>query len=200
MSLKYVPLVDLSKASPKEPSHIPGVHYKAAFPSIGRAKLQWRQCQGYHFGVLCCLVVAGTVLITNTILTIVAAAKSGVSDGLGILQTGDCKKTKSVDRWLHLLINILSTLLLGASNYCMQCLSSPTRRELNKAHSTSTWLDIGIPSTRNLRRIARFRLVLWLLLALPSIPLHFLYNRAVFSATSFQDNSVFIVTEARRWK
>ena len=64
----------------------------------------------------------------------------------------------------------------------MQCLSSPTRSEIDKAHGQGVWLDIGVPSVRNLRRLSTTRIVLWYLLAISSIPLHFLYNSAVFSS------------------
>lgn len=94
--------------------------------------------------------------------------------------------------WLHLAINVLSTVLLGASNYCMQCLSSPTRGDVDKAHSKGVWLDIGVPSVRNLRRISGRRFALWCLLAVSSIPLHFLYNSAVFTTLAAQSYSIFI--------
>ena len=95
---------------------------------------------------------------------------------------------------MHLAINILSTLLLGASNYSMQCLSSPTRSDIDKAHSQGIWLDIGVPSVRNLRRLSTTRIVLWWLLAISSIPLHLLYNSAVFSTLSAQQFNAFLVT------
>ena len=76
----------------------------------------------------------------------------------------------------------------------MQCLSSPTRSEIDKAHSQGIWLDIGVPSVRNLRRLSKTRIVLWWLLAISSIPLHLLYNSAVFSTLCTQQYSTFIVT------
>ena len=74
--------------------------------------------------------------------------------------------------WLHLAINVLSTILLSASNYCIQCLSSPTRQEVNKAHANAEWLDIGVPSIRDLRYIGWRRIITWWLLGLNSVPLH----------------------------
>ncbi|MCJ1458534.1 hypothetical protein MMC28_008907, partial [Mycoblastus sanguinarius] len=86
------------------------------------------------------------------------------------------------------------TLLVGASNYSMQCLSSPTRGEINKAHNQKIWLDIGVPSFRNLRRLSFYRITLWWLLAVSSIPLHLLYNSAVFSSLSARQYNLFLVT------
>lgn len=79
-----------------------------------------------------------------------------------------------MNSYLHFAINLLSTILLSSSNYCMQCLSAPTRKEVNTAHAKGVWLDIGIPSMRNLRYIDRRRVILWGLLGLSSLPLHLL--------------------------
>lgn len=114
----------------------------------------WRKINGYHFGVICCAWISGSVLIINTIATIWGSATFGVKGGLGTIQDGSCTTTKNLGFWLHLVINVLSTLLLGASNYSMQCLSSPTRSEVDEAHRKHQWLDIGVPSVRNLKRIS----------------------------------------------
>jgi len=105
-------------------------------------------------------------------LTVWAATKFGVSGGIGTIQQGPCNIIKKTGLWLHIAINILSTALLGASNYCMQCLCSPTRLEVESAHARKIWLDIGIQSFRNLKRVSRGRMILWLTLAASSIPLH----------------------------
>ena len=52
----------------------------------------------------------------------------------------------------------------------MQCLGSPTRDEIDKAHAKGRWLDIGVPTMRNLLNINAKRTVLWVLLALSSAP------------------------------
>lgn len=94
---------------------------------------------------------------------------------------------KEASRWLHLMVNILSTALLAASNYCMHCLSAPTRQDIDEAHSKRRWLDIGVPSIRNLRSISKARVFLWSLLAISSIPLHLLYNSALISTQASQE-------------
>ncbi|PLB52255.1 hypothetical protein P170DRAFT_350349 [Aspergillus steynii IBT 23096] len=100
-----------------------------------------------------------------------------------ILYTGSCQTVRRLSIALHLLINILSTSLLCASNYGMQCLSAPTRKDIDRAHRRGKWLDIGVPSMRNLGRIPRRNALLWMLLALSSLPLHLLYNSIIFSTT-----------------
>lgn len=86
----------------------------------------------------------------------------------------DCSLMKKMSMWLHLAINVLSTVLLSASNYCMQCLSSRTREEVDRAHANGMWLDIGVPSVRNLQHISWRRAITWWLLGLSSVPLHLL--------------------------
>ena len=117
---------------------------------------------------------AGTVLVFNLILTIWASTNFKVINGLGTLYRGDCQTVSRLDTGLHVLINIFSSLILGASNYTMQVLCSPTRRDIDTAHRKGTWLDIGVPSVRNLWRVQKGRALLWWLLGLSSIPMHFL--------------------------
>lgn len=76
----------------------------------------------------------------------------------------------------------------------MQCLSSPTRSEIDKAHGQGIWLDIGVPSVRNLRRLSTSRIVLWWVLAISSVPLHLLYNSAVFSTLCARQYDVALVS------
>lgn len=76
-------------------------------------------------------------------------SRFGYENGIATVQKGSCSGTKTLDLWIHLVINVLGTLLLGASNYTMQCLSSPTREEIDKAHLRKIPLDIGVPSLGN---------------------------------------------------
>ena len=141
--------------------------------------------------VFVCTATAGSVLIINLILTSWASLKYGLEDGIATIQEGECRKTKDLSLWLHLAINVLSTVLLSASNYCMQCLASPTREELDRAHERRMWLDIGVPSVRNLRGISWYKIWLWSSLALSGIPLHLLYNSAVFSTLAAVEYTVY---------
>lgn len=75
---------------------------------------------------------------------------------------------------LHILINIMSTVLLTSSNYAMQVLCALTRQEIDRAHGLGQWLEIGLVSLRNLRSIERKRAVLWCLSVVSSAPLHLL--------------------------
>ena len=149
---------------------------------------------GWRVGVTICAITAGAVFTVNLAVTIWAATKFGIQKGVGTIQDGNCAEIRSLSLWLHIAINGLSTLLLSASNYTMQCLSSPTRDEVDKAHRQGIRLDIGVPSMRNLRLISWNRIILWWLLALSGIPLHFLYNSAVFSTLFVQDYTVYAIS------
>ena len=170
-------------------------------PLLGTSKSQdvdngsgrgWKRFQGWRMGATLSAIGAATILLFNIILTIAASARSPGHGGLVNIQEGSCSESDRLDFWLHLLINALSTILLAASNYCMQCLSSPTRKDIDKAHAQHRWLDIGVQSFRNLGSISGYRLCLWWLLALSSIPLHLLYNSAVISTQASQEYDVFV--------
>jgi hypothetical protein len=131
-----------------------------------------RLLQGWRFGVMCCAIATFIVFLINLAGTLWGLTHQ--ASERGVIFEGDCQEVHRTNTVSHLLINLLGTVLLSSSSYSMQCLSAPTRREVNQAHLKGVWLDIGVPSFRNLRHIRKFRVVLWALLALSSLPLHLL--------------------------
>jgi hypothetical protein len=133
-----------------------------------RERQKWRTTL-FTFVILAC-----AVLVINTGFLAWAVCARGTTDGVGVLYEASCEATKRANIGVHLIINILSSALLGASNYCMQCLSAPTRSEVDKAHHIGKWLDIGIPSLRNVvsASFGTRKKVCWWMLALSSLPLH----------------------------
>jgi len=113
------------------------------------------------------------------------------ANGVGTLFQGSCSTVREVNVYVHLVVNILSTLLLCSSNYCQQILAAPNREELGRAHARRNWLHIGVPNLRNLWHVGRDRSVLWILLFLSSVPLHLLFNSVVF--TNLQANEYAII-------
>ncbi|KAM0717739.1 hypothetical protein Q7P37_007591 [Cladosporium fusiforme] len=99
----------------------------------------------------------------------------------GTLKSGDCSKVKTYSRLIHVGINVLSSALVAASNFSMQILVAPSRYTIHEAHKNKKWVQVGVPSVRNLIRIEWYRSMLWILMALSSLPLHFLYNSVVYS-------------------
>ncbi|KAF5528355.1 hypothetical protein CGCA056_v000115 [Colletotrichum aenigma] len=116
-------------------------------------------------------------------------------DGVGLIWEGGQTIVKAWNTAMHIVINIISTILLAGSNYCMQCLMAPTRSELDKAHSERRWLDVGIPTIRNFKSITLRRKVLWIMLSISSFPLHLLFNSVIFASISTNEYSVFVVSE-----
>lgn len=136
------------------------------------------------------------MLAVNLILTIWAAVHFSTSDGIGTAYEGDCDVASNTTLWLHAGINILSTILLTASTTTMQILNAPTRRELDQAHARGRWMDIGVLSMRNLLKIPRLNMLLFLLLAASSTPIHFLYNSTVFQTYDSNDYWALVVDPA----
>jgi len=118
--------------------------------------------------------VACIVLLVNVTWLFTAKNKYGIKDGFATLRAGDCGSIKSLNTWLHLLINILSTLLLTGSNAFMATFCCPSRKEVDKAHARGRFLHVGSMSLGNLRGIAKRKGLVVLLLALSSVPFHLL--------------------------
>ncbi|GAD97804.1 predicted protein [Paecilomyces variotii No. 5] len=176
--------------------------------------LQTSHERAWAKGVLMCACATSVVLFINIILTIVATAIAysrykNQDFSAPVLYQGKCSETKGWASGIHLVINVLSTLVLGASNYCMQCLGSPSREDVDRAHAQRTWLDIGTPSIGNFNFVGRRRFVLWSALLLTSLPIHLMwvllfvvaeetdnkisYNSAVFSAVATNEYGVVAV-------
>jgi hypothetical protein len=146
--------------------------------------LNWRKLKRSHqrwptnwrFGLFIGCGASGLVLIINiTILLLGVLRYGGFQNGIGTLAQGRSASISRMSRTFHVLINILSTILLTSSNYCMQVLCSPTRDEVDWAHRRARWLELGVLSPHNLRYISARRVFLWWTLGLSSVPLHLLY-------------------------
>ncbi|KAK5018825.1 hypothetical protein BJ546DRAFT_270012 [Cryomyces antarcticus] len=158
-------------------------------PSIGR-----RYLAGWRFGLLRAALTAAVAFIVNTSVDAWMFRVYGRSGGSGVVFQGTCSAVETANVLIHLALNILSTLLLSASNYCMQGLSAPTRAEVDKAHAKRRWVDVGISSIRNLRSIGRARLILWSLLAGTSVLIHLFFNSVFFTTRQTHQYAVAVVS------
>ncbi|KAL4930908.1 uncharacterized protein BDV17DRAFT_280507 [Aspergillus undulatus] len=147
-------------------------------------------------GVLVCAWIAAAVLAVNIILTIASGILAatiykggyngewnGGNFARATAYEGKCSTAKTTATVVHLLINILSTIMLGASNYAMQCLAAPSRLEVDEAHEKREWLNIGTPHIPGLifsSRAGWRRRVLGGTLLLTSFPIHLIYNSAAY--------------------
>lgn len=153
-------------------------HFQNLFGELESAaenRLKRSKFYGWRMGVLLGSCISALVLCCNVAVVVIGSlVHSRYQDGIANVMYGGAS---SISRWstfFHLLINIGSTTLLAASNYTMQVLCSPTRRDIDIAHAHGKWVDIGLLSFRNLKAIPRKRAVLALVLAFSSIPLHLL--------------------------
>ncbi|CAK7230636.1 hypothetical protein SCUCBS95973_007642 [Sporothrix curviconia] len=104
-----------------------------------------------------------------------------------------CSAARSVAWVLRAVLALFTMALLAGAQYVFQVLSSPTRAELDAAHLSRQWLDIGVPSLRNVMFLlrnrksavdgdgggARFRSVLALLVIVAAVASSVLYGALV---------------------
>ncbi|KAI1735862.1 hypothetical protein F4680DRAFT_469712 [Xylaria scruposa] len=121
------------------------------------------------------------ILLICLLISISQPAASFVQ--ASIIFDGSCITSSTLNLFLHLLINVVSTAVLSSSNFFMQILNAPSRQEINRAHSWLQSLDIGIPSTKNLRHVSKFKSASWLIFLVTSLPIHLLFNSSVFETT-----------------
>jgi hypothetical protein len=149
---------------------------------------------GWRTGALTSALLAAISLAIN-FAVVIWLGVHGHGAGLVELYNGSCSEVEKIDLWVHLAINVLSTLLLGGSNYCMQCLCAPTRANIDRAHAQGKFVDIGVPSIRNLRRVPLYKTMLWLALGLTSVPLHLMYNSSFYKSLASNDYGIYTVTQ-----
>ncbi|KAL4951101.1 hypothetical protein BDW69DRAFT_186721 [Aspergillus filifer] len=67
-------------------------------------------------------------------------------------------------------------------NICMQILVAPSREEIDRAHRKGVALDIGVPSVKNLRHIAKSRSNTWLGFGNVATVMHVFLNSSLFAS------------------
>lgn len=117
----------------------------------GRFMTGWRGGIALNmFLALVCLVFA----IVAVVLAITTKRLTGESEAIF---EGKCSRARSIDLGLHAGINVFAMFFIAGGNYVAQVLASPTRTEVASAHGKQRWMDIGIPSIRNLMGISKGR-------------------------------------------
>ena len=173
---QYVPLMTMQKSEEPLPS-VPSEHEKGTRRLPSRLFTTWspnsrRSMTRIWFALLV------LVLLINIILTVVLYAKSAEAVGVGslyrIISTDHCKSMERQIILFHLGINVLSTVVLAASGYFTQFLSSPTRSELDRLHARGKWQLIGIKSIFNVP-IGNWQRVCFGILTATALPFHLLF-------------------------
>lgn len=114
------------------------------------------------------------VLILSSVFLIWAVRFRPPVRGVGDFLYGRCSTISFINFAIHVLINVISSLFLGAGNYCMQILIAPSREEINKAHRKGEYVEIGVPSVRNFWYIRWYRIAAWVFISLLATTLHVL--------------------------
>ena len=182
-----------SKARIWDQSFRSKTRYKPLTSRVTSLAFKWPQgCEG---GVTAALLVGIFTLILNVAMACWLAAQGGIANQLVVFQRRDCESSKKITIAAHVVINVLAALLLAVSNYCMQILSSPLREEVDIAHAAKKWIYIGVPNINNLRHMPWTRRVLFLTLAVSSLPVHLLWNSAIVQEIPANNYRIAAVTE-----
>lgn len=116
------------------------------------------------------------VLLVNIVLTIVGASYGNqFSSVLVSMYQGNCAHTKRVASGLHIMINILGTILVATSSYCCQLLMAPARQDIDNAHAHRVWLPVGTFNIKMLTLLPRHRKLMWYLMFGTSIAIQLMY-------------------------
>ena len=139
---------------------------------------------GWRLAIRVLLSFTSIVLVVNVSLLGWGLSKSGSATGIVKLYEGSCDSMRSRFPWMHLPINVCGTLLLASGNAAMQIILAPTRVEIDRAHPRKP-LDIGLMGTKNWPFLMRWRQIVWLLLAVSSLPLQTMYEHAFLNSSSW---------------
>lgn len=112
-------------------------HFKIRGYKNPRACFSFWKLPGWRKGGV--IATVGVSLVLFSTLGLIYWAVKGDS----IMIKEECGITNTYSIYLKITINILSAIVLSASSYFQQCLSSPTRAEINEAHKIRKALDIG---------------------------------------------------------
>ncbi|KAK3360111.1 hypothetical protein B0T25DRAFT_449554 [Lasiosphaeria hispida] len=157
----------------------------------------WRKLMvGWRAGVALNVLLSFVILVAGFVCLVLAISKASLSAGKSVLFAGSCTTASNINWGLHAVINVFAVILLGGANYVFQVLSSPTRTEVAVAHFRKKWLDIGIPSFRNLAHIENSRTFLAVAILTAAALTQVIYNAVVFTSQNAVDYKVVLVTES----
>ncbi|KAF4458018.1 hypothetical protein F53441_172 [Fusarium austroafricanum] len=115
---------------------------------------------GWRAGVAVNMFLAFLILVASIVCLAIASAQGHMSTWGSSLMEGSSTTVEGIARGIVAAVNVFAIVLIAGANYVVQILNSPTRAEVDNAHSTFKWLDIGIPSLRNMSLISSTRATL----------------------------------------
>lgn len=123
-----------------------------------RAARKWNsRFPGWRGGLAGFVILTSLVLVINLIGLLWAVTHLD-DNPFATITMRSCDGTSTLAAWFSLIINFCSTILLAGSNYCMQCLASPTRAEVDAAHAAAKSLRIGSLNWQNVFRHRKRRI------------------------------------------
>ncbi|RAR12289.1 hypothetical protein DDE83_004177 [Stemphylium lycopersici] len=146
-------------------------------------------------------------LLSIVILTLLSVSASNFrkhdtegdvpAPGLSVIYRGSCSHSSNVDISVHILINAIGTLIIASSNFFMQILTAPTRKDIDRAHQRQKSLEIGVQSLHNLAQetASCTKGFFWMLLCLSSIPFHLFFNASVYTVNVSTESMLLLTTE-----
>lgn len=108
---------------------------------------------GWRGGVALNLLLAFLILVVSIICLVLSSMNAGSLAGGSTIMNDKTPRVKGLNSGLHIIFNVFGIVLIAGANYVFQILTSPTREEVDNAHEKLQWMDIGIPSFRNLTAI-----------------------------------------------
>ncbi|OAL36318.1 hypothetical protein AYO20_04476 [Fonsecaea nubica] len=134
----------LSSHSTKATTVKPGPRVRTWNPATWFRRVDPSKLAGWRFGALLGFVLCAVILVCNLVLLAVGWSRASRTRGMGIVSSGSATKVAWLGTFSHILINVFSTALLSASNYCMQVITAPTREQADAAHHDGGFVDIGV--------------------------------------------------------
>ncbi|GKZ80632.1 hypothetical protein AnigIFM56816_004858 [Aspergillus niger] len=146
-----------------------------------------------------CVYGNTAILLINVIFTIAAASWAASHDGdvtfgSNTLYEGSCTRIKEMKIGIHLIINIFSVVLMATSSFSCHILMSPSRADVDRAHSERRWLTIAVFSMRNFKNLRWPHRMLWILLTGTSLIVQLIYNSVIYSSINANSYAALIAS------
>ncbi|KFA64070.1 hypothetical protein S40285_06739 [Stachybotrys chlorohalonatus IBT 40285] len=139
---------------------------------------------GWRGGVTLNLLLAAVFLIAAVACLAILIIRNGGLSAQTTIREGDCDAIRQLNTGLHVVVNLAGAVLLAGASYVFQVLTSPTREEVDVAHRKRQYLDIGVPSIRNLIFISKPRALIATLILPLAVGSQVIYNSLMFVATN----------------
>jgi hypothetical protein len=126
----------------------------------GRPEEPWRRpvIVGWRMGVALNLLLATLISVVAIVsFTLAMSRRSGGHWDETMIYTGACSTADHISWGIHAVVGVFTVVLLAGANYAFQVLSSPTRSDVDVAHSNRKWVRVGILSVRNLFQVEKRR-------------------------------------------